>query len=61
VDIFYPSAGAVFSKEGVFQQPQAFTLVDHGSMTEMAITTINVVTISGEDSQASNKAGAFLL
>jgi hypothetical protein len=30
-------------------------------MTEMAITTINVVTISGEDSQASNKAGAFLL
>ena len=25
------------------------------------LQTINVVTISGEDSQASNKAGAFLL
>jgi hypothetical protein len=26
VDIFYPSAGTVFSKEGVFQQPQAISL-----------------------------------
>jgi hypothetical protein len=26
MDIFYPSAGTVFSKEGVFQQPQAVTL-----------------------------------
>jgi hypothetical protein len=26
VDIFYPSAGTVFSKEGLFQQPQAITL-----------------------------------
>jgi hypothetical protein len=25
VDIFYPSTGAVFSREGVFQQPQAIT------------------------------------
>jgi len=25
VDIFYPSAGPVFSKEGVFQQPQALS------------------------------------
>jgi hypothetical protein len=30
VDIFYPSTGTVFSKEGVFQQPQAFTsTTDH--------------------------------
>jgi hypothetical protein len=26
IDIFYPSAGTVFSKEGVFQQPQAISL-----------------------------------
>jgi len=26
MDIFYPSAGTVFSKEGVFQQPQAISL-----------------------------------
>jgi hypothetical protein len=28
VDIFYPSAGTVFSKEGVFQQPQAIALIE---------------------------------
>jgi len=27
VDIFYPSAGPVFSKEGVFQQPRLITTV----------------------------------
>ena len=27
VDIFYPSAGTVFSKEGVFQQPRLFSTV----------------------------------
>jgi len=26
VDIFYPSAGVVFSKDGVFQQPEALAL-----------------------------------
>jgi hypothetical protein len=28
VDIFYLSAGTVFSKEGVFQQPQAISLIE---------------------------------
>jgi hypothetical protein len=27
VDIFYPSAGTVFSKEGVFQQPRDITSI----------------------------------
>jgi hypothetical protein len=29
VDIFYPSAGIVFSKDGVFQQPRLVTSTIH--------------------------------
>jgi len=37
VDIFYPSAGTVFSKEGVFQQPQAITLFENWLGSSMSI------------------------
>jgi hypothetical protein len=38
VDIFYPFAGTVFSKEGVFQQPLPISLIDPGTgdLSEMA-------------------------
>jgi hypothetical protein len=35
MDIFYPSAGTVFSKEGVFQQPLSITLIDHAQRPKL--------------------------
>jgi hypothetical protein len=37
MDIFYPSAGTVFSKEGVFQQPRLLTLDVRGVLLRSPI------------------------